>query len=90
MAKGPRRPLFYIGVLSVGFVLGGFLSTFLREFLPQSAARGFFTYAVTPSFGPVALNLLVMQITLGPIVLHVTILSVVGVAVAYFVARSLF
>ena len=38
MPIGPRRPLFYIGVLSTGFVLGAFLSELLREFLPPDAA----------------------------------------------------
>ena len=90
MARGPRRPLFYLGVLGSGFVLGGFLHVLLRRFLPQGAAKEFFTTAVTPTFGPVLLDLLVVSITLGPIGLEVSLLSVLGVVVAYFVARSLF
>lgn len=90
MAHGPRRPLFYLGVLAAGFVLGGFLHALLRRFLPQGAAKEFFTTAVTPTFGPVHLDLLVVSITLGPIGLDVSLLSVVGVAIAYFIARSLF
>jgi hypothetical protein len=90
VARGPRRPLFYLGVLAAGFVLGGFLHALLRRFLPQGAAREFFTTAVTPTFGPVHLDLLVVSITVGPIGLEVSLLSVLGVAIAYFVARSLF
>ena len=90
MAHGPRRPLFYLGVLGTGFVLGGFLHALLLRFLPQGAAKEFFTTAVTPTLGPVHLNLLVVSLTLGPIGLDVSLLSVVGVAIAYFVARSLF
>jgi uncharacterized protein DUF4321 len=90
VAQGPRRPLFYLGVLAAGFVLGGFLHALLRRFLPQGAAKEFFTTAVTPTFGPVHLDLLVVSITLGPIGLDVSLLSVVGVAIAYFIARSLF
>lgn len=90
MARGPRRPLFYLGVLAAGFVLGGFLHALLRRFLPQGAAKEFFTTAITPTFGPVHLDLLVVSITLGPIGLEVSLLSVLGVAIAYFVARSLF
>ena len=90
MARGPRRPLFYLGVLGGGFVLGGFLQAFLRRFLPQGAAKEFFTTAVTPTFGPVHLDLIVVSITLGPIGFEVSLLSVLGVAIAYFVARSLF
>jgi hypothetical protein len=90
MAHGPRRPLFYLGVLASGFVLGGLLHAILRRFLPQGAAKEFFTTAVTPTFGPIHLDLLVVSITLGPIGLEVSLLSVLGVAIAYFVARSLF
>ena len=90
MAHGPRRPAFYLGVLAAGFVLGGFLHALLRRFLPQGAAREFFTTSVRPTLGPVHLDLLVVSITLGPIGLDVSLLALVGVAVAYLVARSLF
>jgi hypothetical protein len=87
---GPRRPIFYIGTLAVGFVLGGLLQAFLRRFLPQGPAREVFTWSVTPTIGPLHLDLLVLSMTLGPIGLDVSLLAVVGVAIAYLVARSLF
>ncbi len=90
MAAGPRRPAFYLGVLTAGFVAGGLLSALLERFLPESAARSFFTYAVTPTLGPVSVDLLVVSFTLGPIAFHVSLLSLVGVAIAYYTARSLF
>lgn len=90
MATGPRRPRFYLGVLLTGFILGGFLSAFLRLWLPAGAPRNFFTTAWTPTFGPVSADLLVLNFTLGPIGLHVTLLSLVGILIAYLVARSLF
>ena len=90
MAQGPRRPLFYFGVLATGFIVGGFLHALLRRYLPQGAAKEFFTTAVTPTLGPVHLDLLVVSITLGPIGCDVSLLALVGVAIAYFVARSLF
>lgn len=90
MAQGPRRPLFYLGVLTVGFVLGGLLHALLRHYLPQSAAKEFFTTSVTPTLGPVHVDLLVVSLTLGPIGFDVSLLAVVGVAIAYFIARSLF
>jgi hypothetical protein len=58
MAGGPRRPRFYLAVLVTGFLLGGFLSAFLRRFLPDSPTREFFTYAVQPGLGPLAVGLL--------------------------------
>lgn len=90
MAAGPRRPQFYLGVLIAGFLMGGFFSAMLERFLPESAARTFFTYSATPSIGPVSLDLLVVSFTLGPVALDVSILSLVGVAVAFYAARSLF
>jgi hypothetical protein len=90
MAIGPRRPLFYLTVLTIGFVLGGFLSALLRRFLPPGPAKEFFTWTVTPSVGPVHVDLLIMNITLGPVGLEVSLLGLVGVVLAYLVARSLF
>jgi len=90
MASGPRRPGFYLGVLVSGFIAGGFLTALLRRFLPESAARDFFTTAVNPTAGPVSVDLLVVNFTLGPVGLDVTLLSLVGVLAAYFIARSLF
>lgn len=71
-------------------MLGGLLHAFLRRFLPQGPARDVFTWSVTPTIGPLHLDLLVMSITLGPIGLDVSLLAVLGVAVAFLVARSLF
>lgn len=90
MARGPRRPWFHLGVLATGFVVGGLLHALLRRFLPQGAAKEFFTTAVTPTFGPVHVDLLVVSVTLGPVGVDVSLLAVIGVAVAYLVARSLF
>ena len=90
VARGPRRPLFYMGVLSTGFVLGAFLNAFLRFVLPDGAPKQFFTTTVEPSFGPFGIDLLVIDFTVGPLILRVSLLAVVGVAIAYFVARSLF
>jgi len=90
MAGGPKRPRFYLGVLIAGCIVGGFLSALMQRFLPESAARSFFTYSVTPSVGPVSVDLLVVSFTLGPLGLSVSVMSLIGVAVAYYAARSLF
>lgn len=90
MASGPRRPGFYLGVLLAGFVVGGFLGALLRRHLPESVARDFFTTAVTPTVGPVSVDLLVLSFTLGPVGFNVSLMSLVGVLIAYLVARSLF
>jgi hypothetical protein len=90
MASGPHRPGFYIGVLIAGFIVGGALTSLLRQALPDSAARTFFTSTWTANFGPVSMDLLVINFTMGPIGLHVSLLSLIGVLLAYLIARSLF
>jgi hypothetical protein len=90
MASGPHRPGWYFGVLVAGFLAGGFLTAFLRRWLPESAAKDFFTTTATSVFGPVSMDLLVVSFTLGPIGLHISLLSLIGVLLAYVIARSLF
>ncbi len=90
MSIGPRRAGFYVTVLGIGFVVGGFLSALMDRFLPQGPAKEFFTWTVSPSIGPFHVNLLVVNMTLGPIGIQVSLLALVGVVLAYLVARSLF
>ncbi|MEO7985262.1 MAG: DUF4321 domain-containing protein [Gemmatimonadales bacterium] len=90
MASGPHRPRFYLGVLVAGFLAGGFLSAFLKRWLPESAAKEFFTTTASSIFGPVSMDLLVVNFTLGPLGVHISLLSLIGVLLAYIIARSLF
>ena len=91
MALGPRRPSYYVTVLALGFVLGGFLSSLLDRFLPEGTpAKEFFTWTVPISLGPVHVNLLVLNFTLGPVGIQISLLAFVGVVLAYLLARSLF
>ena len=90
MALGPRRPTFYLAVLASGFVLGGFLSALLRRFLPAGPAKEFFTWTVSPTLGPIHLDLLIFNVTLGPIGIVISLLGLVGLLLAYLLARSLF
>jgi len=87
---GPRRPGFYLGVLVAGFIAGGALTALLRQTMPESAARTFFTSTWTANFGPVSADLLVVNFTLGPVGVHISLLSLIGVLLAYIIARSLF
>lgn len=81
---------FYALTLAIGFVVGGALTQAARLFLPPGAAKEFFTTGVTPSVGPLALDLVILKLAVGPIALDVSLLSLVGVLVAYLIARSLF
>ncbi len=86
-----RRGAFFYGlVLAIGFITGGLLTQVARKFLPPGSAKEFFTTGVTPSVGPLQLDLVILKLGLGPIALDVSLLSLVGVLVAYLIARSLF
>ena len=89
MASGPHRPGFYLGILVAGFITGGVLTALLRQSLPESAARMFFTSVWTAKVGPVPIDLLVVNFTFG-FGINVSVLSLIGVLVAYLIARSLF
>jgi hypothetical protein len=90
MTLGPRRASFYVSVLTLGFVIGGFLSALLDRFLPDGPAKEFFTFTVPLSVGPFHVNLLIVNITLGPLGIQVSLLALVGVVLAYLLSRSLF
>jgi hypothetical protein len=85
-----HRPGFHAVVLSIGFIVGGFLTQFARVWLSPGAVKEFFTTGVTPSIGPLQLDLVILKFGLGPIALDVSLLSLVGVLIAYLIARSLF
>ena len=85
-----RGAVFHAVVLASGFITGGLLTQVARKFLPPGAAKEFFTTGVTPSIGPLPLDLIIVKFALGPIALDVSLLSLVGVLIAYLIARSLF
>ena len=85
-----RRPRFHLLVLAAGFVVGGFMTHFARRFLPTGAVKEFLTTAVAPSIGPLKIDLIILNFSLGPIAFDVSLLSLLGVLLAYLIARSLF
>ena len=85
-----HRPVFHGVVLAIGFVVGGVLTQVARRFLPPGAVKEVLTTGLTPSFGPLTIDLLILKFSLGPVLIDVSLLSLVGVLVAYLIARSLF
>jgi hypothetical protein len=85
-----HRPGYHAIVLAIGFVVGGFLTQFARLFLPAGAVKEFLTTGVTPSVGPLSVDLVIISFGVGPIALDVSLLSLVGVLAAYLIARTLF
>jgi hypothetical protein len=85
-----HRPGFHALVLAIGFIVGGVLTQVARRFLPVSPVKEFLTTGGTPSVGPLQIDLVIIKFALGPVALDVSLLSLVGVLVAYLIARSLF
>lgn len=85
-----RPPRFYVIVLTTGFITGGLLTQVARRFMPPGAVKQFLTTGVTPSIGPVPLDLVILRVAVGPVAIDVSLLSLVGVLIAYLIARSLF
>ena len=52
--------------------------------------KEFLTTGVTPSVGPLQIDLVILKFALGPVALDVSLLSLLGVLIAYLIARSLF
>ncbi len=92
MARGQarHRPLFHVLVLAAGFVSGGLLTQVARLFLPAGAVKEFLTTGLTPSIGPLPVDLVILKFSVGPVALDVSLLSLLGVLIAYLIARSLF
>ena len=84
-----HRPVFHGIVLAIGFVVGGLLQQAARIMFPAGAAKQFLTSGVTPSIGPLDIDLVLVKFTFG-VAIDVSLLSLVGVLVAYLIARSLF
>lgn len=95
MVAGPKgsarhRPGYHAIVLSIGFVVGGFFAAAARQWLPAGAVKEFLTTGVSPALGPMKVDLVILNFSIGPVALDVSLLSLVGVLVAYLIARSLF
>jgi hypothetical protein len=75
-------------VVLIGLILGALLTELAVRFMPESAAREFFTTSVAAAFGPLVLDLVAVGLTLGPLVFYLNALSVVGVLVVALGARA--
>jgi hypothetical protein len=85
-----HRPGFHALVLALGFVAGGAMQQAARLLFPAGAAKEFLTAGVTAAVGPLQVDLVLIKFALGPVAIDVSLLSLVGVLLAYLIARSLF
>ena len=72
----------------LGLLLGGLLTQLCESFLPASPAKTFLTMSVEASVGPLSVDLVVFAFTIGPLILSVNVLTLVGIAIVAFIVRS--
>ena len=75
-------------VVLLGLLLGALLSELAVRFMPESSARTFFTTSVAAAFGPLVVDLVAVGFTIGPLVIRLDFLSVLGVLVVALAART--
>ena len=83
-----RRAGRLLVVVLVGLLLGALLSELAIRFMPESSARAFFTTSVAAAFGPLVIDLVAVGFTLGPLVLRLDFLSLMGVLVVALAVRT--
>ncbi|HEX8318341.1 hypothetical protein [Longimicrobium sp.] len=83
-----RRAGRVLVVVLVGLLLGALLSELAIRFMPESTARAFFTTSVAAAFGPLVIDLVAVGFTLGPLVLRLDFLSLMGVLVVALAVRT--
>ncbi|MCK5651559.1 MAG: hypothetical protein KAJ42_09290 [Gemmatimonadetes bacterium] len=74
--------------LVLGLFLGGLFTRLSELFLPESAARDFLTTSVDGSLGPLSIDLVAVGLTLGPLVLTINVLTLVGITMVWLGVRS--
>jgi len=74
--------------LCLGLFLGGLFTKLSELFLPESVARDFLTTSVKAAVGPFSIDLLAVALTVGPMVVTLNVLTLVGIGIVAFVARS--
>ena len=94
-ATGPRRPagkrwVYHAIVATIGIVVGGMFQAIARQFLPPGPAKEFLTAGLAPYLEPQSINLILLKFTLGPVAIDISLISLLGVVIAYLIARSLF
>lgn len=77
-----------VWTLILGFFLGGLFTKLAEMFLPESAPRTLVTTSISASIGPLSVDLVAVAFTLGPVTLYLNVLTLLGIAIVAFIARS--
>lgn len=77
-----------VWTMVVGLFLGGLLTKLSEVFLPDSAARDFLITTVAADIGPFSIDLVAVALSLGPLTVTLNVLTLVGIGIVAFIARS--
>lgn len=87
--RGTRRSAVprMLWALVIGLFLGALFTKVAVSYLPDSATREFLTMTASASIGPLGIDLVAIAFVIGPLVLNVNALSVVGILIVALVMR---
>ena len=87
---GPRRRAFprIVWAVIIGLFLGALFTKLATRYLPDSAGREFLTTTVSASLGPLGVDLVAVAFVIGPLVLNLNVLSLIGIVTVALIMRS--
>lgn len=87
---GTRRRAFprMVWAVIIGLFLGALFTKLATRYLPDSAGREFLTTSVSASLGPLGIDLVAVAFVVGPLVLNLNVLSVIGILMVALIMRS--
>ncbi|HSH46009.1 MAG TPA: hypothetical protein VK966_09145 [Longimicrobiales bacterium] len=87
---GPQRRAVprLVWAVIIGLFLGALFTKLAIRYLPDGAGREFLTTSVSASLGPLGIDLVAVAFVIGPIVLNLNALSLVGILIVALVMRS--
>jgi hypothetical protein len=77
-----------VWAIIIGLFLGALFTELVIRYLPDSAPREFLTTTVSASVGPLGVDLVAFAFVIGPIVLNLNALSLIGVLIVALIMRS--
>ena len=87
---GTRRRAFprMVWAVIIGLFLGALFTKLATRYLPDSAGREFLTTTASASLGPLGVDLVAVAFVIGPLVLNLNVLSLIGILIIALIMRS--
>ena len=77
-----------VWAIMIGLFLGALFTKLVIRYLPDSAGREFLTTTVSASLGPLGVDLVAIAFVIGPLVLNLNALSLIGILIVALIMRS--